>query len=423
MEKSSSPSHSTRKRQRKKSSSDHTKKKKKKMKKKKESKQIEHDEKKKLFKKFCHYMESSRIEKMAKYHSKFVDRGWEDHFLHQINLPFGSTSKTFLHQEASEGNTAVVKFLIYNVGVDTSVLDKQGNNFLHCALNYILESLDRTFLYFIIDEIFGELSDVMMAQSNKYGETAVDLFDEIARLLQTQQLLIEPESESDEDKEMNDREWNERIFAEMAADDHRHHDNDMFFEDEHRDTYRKTKRETFEEWGNRMSAEYRHRNNTNQPEHTKADKHKQHHGQHPEKPKKQKLGPVNNLKAVRYNFEILQQREQYENACSNVFGNSKDGTLLKFDILPWKHFPGFVTTKTSNEIDEKILLSGMIELFSHGFTDQDKIKYLKVQRVRWHPDKFLQKCGQRLDENDSSKILELVKSISQEINSEIAKIS
>lgn len=417
MKKSSSPSHSTFKEgTRKKSSSDHTKKKKKK----KESKRIEQEEKRKLFKKFCHHMESNKIEKMKKYHSKFVDQGWEDHFLYQINHPFGSTSKTFLHQKASKGNLAVVKFLIYN-GADTGILDKQGNNFFHCALNYILESLDRTFLYFIIDEIFGEISDVLLTQTNKYGETVVDLFDEIARLLQTQQLLIEPESESDEDKEMSEREWNERIFAEMAADNRWHHDNDMFFEDEHRDTYRKTKRETFEEWGNRMSAEYRQKHTTKR-EHPKADK--QHHGQPTEQPKKQRLGPVNNLKAVRYNFEILHQREQYENACHNVFGKNEDVTLLTFDALPWKHFPGFVATKTNNDkIDEKILLCGMMELFSHGFTDQDKIKYLKVQRIRWHPDKFLQKCGRRIDENDGGKILELVKLISQEINSEITKIT
>ena len=420
MEDNFQPSNSKRKRQRKKSSKDNTRRTKKK-KKKKESKQIEHDEKKKLFKKFCRYMESSRIEKMGKYHSKFLDRGWEDYFLHQINEPFGSSNKTFLHQEAAKGNIAVIKFLIYKAGVDTYILDKQGNNFIHCALNFILESLDRTFLYFIIDEIFGELSDASMSQSNKYGETAFDMFDEIARLLQTQQLLIEPESESDDDKEMNDREWNERIFAEMAADDYRHHNNDMFHEDEHRDTYRKTKRETFEEWGNRMSAEYRHKHTT-KPEHTKPNK--QNCGEQPSEPKKRKLGPVNNLKAVRYNFEILQQREQYENACSNVFANNKDGTVLKFDALPWKYFPGFTNISTSiDKIDEKILLNGMIELFSHGFTDQDKIRYLKVQRIRWHPDKFLQKCGQRLEENDSSEILELVKSISQEINSEIAKIS
>ena len=44
-------------------------------------------------------------------------------------------------------------------------------------------------------------------------------------------------------------------------------------------------------------------------------------------------------------------------------------------------------------------------------------KFLKEQQVRWHPDKFLQKCGNRLYTGDKERIIEQVKKLSQEINS------
>ena len=411
MESSDQSSSSKNKRRKKKSSSTLKKRKKRK------SKSVRsEDEKEKMFTKFTRYMESSRIEKMRKYHAKFLGRDWEDYFVAQINLPFGTNGWTYLHKSASIGEIAVFKFLFRN-GADLEVLDKRGNNFLHYALNYILESLDRKFLYFMVNDILGELSNVLMSQTNDYGETAVDLFDEVARLLQnSQNQYLEPESESD--KEVNDKEWNERIFAEMAADDC--HNNDMFFEEEHQDTFRKAKRETFEEWGNRMGEEYRQKHNK-KPELPKAGNKQlgQQHGEKREKAKKRKLGPVNHLKAMRYNFEILQSREQYESACCSIFKNDGSATVLKFDVLPWKYFPGFTKTK----FDKETFLGDMMKLFSHGFTDEDKMKYWKVQRIRWHPDKFLQKCGQRLDEKDRGRILELVKSMSQRINSEIAKFS
>lgn len=305
-----------------------------------------------------------------------------------------------------------------------------GNNFLHCALNYILESLNRAFLYFIVDNVLSDPStNALMSQTNDYGETAVDLLDEVSRLLQnSQNQFLEPESDSDaEDKDLYEREWNERIFSEMAADDGRHGNyGDAFFEDEHQDTFRKTKRETHEEWGDRMSHEYRKKHTKTKAEqppskHKTAGAKNIGRSEQPPMAKKRKLGPVNDLKAMRYNFEILQLREQYEISCCSVFKNVHDTTTnlssLKFETIPWKHFPDF----SVKPFEEETFLLNMMKLFGHGFTDEDKMKYLKVQRIRWHPDKFLQKCGHRLDAKERDRILVLVKSIAQRINSEIAK--
>ena len=41
---------------------------------------------------------------------------------------------------------------------------------------------------------------------------------------------------------------------------------------------------------------------------------------------------------------------------------------------------------------------------------------LKTEQRRWHPDRFMQKCGHRLKETDRDKIIETVTTISQVLN-------
>ena len=49
-------------------------------------------------------------------------------------------------------------------------------------------------------------------------------------------------------------------------------------------------------------------------------------------------------------------------------------------------------------------------------------KYLRGQQVRWHPDKFVQKCGHLLKELEKDKILRKVNQVSQELNKIIDEV-
>ncbi|XP_066933946.1 NF-kappa-B inhibitor-like protein 1 [Clytia hemisphaerica] len=370
-------------------------------------------EEEKIFKKFDRYLQDGRLLKMEKYYQKFVGRGSIDYFIDEINETFGDRGWTYLHKYSSTGELAIVKFLISH-HADLTFLDKKDNLFLHYAFNYVIESFDRPFLYYIIFDVLPEMGDKLLTQRNEYGETPVDLLDEIMQLLQKSQsqYLIEPESESE--SELKEKDWNERLFFEMSENDNRY-GNEMFFQDEHEDTFRKSKTETFEEWGDRMQSEHNRKHRSKAvPLKTKSRKREN----ESESTKKRKLGPINNLKELRTNFELLRLREEYEKICDSIFKNNENKNELKFEQIPWLHFPGF----DLGELNEEQCLNGMMKLFCHGFTDEDKMKYLKVQRIRWHPDKFMQKCGHRLFEKDRERILSFVKSVSQRINTEITNI-
>ncbi len=128
--------------------------------------------------------------------------------------------------------------------------------------------------------------------------------------------------------------------------------------------------------------------------------------------KQKKLGEI--MKAAK------RQKMHYEQECSKLF--SPDGkTFLTYRDIPWP----FVSVDnkirplslTDQKRDDSLRNSVEEFLFSDLPKDSaDFRKYLKTQQVRWHPDRFQQKCGNRLDGKDRDRIVGKVKEVSQILN-------
>ena len=117
-------------------------------------------------------------------------------------------------------------------------------------------------------------------------------------------------------------------------------------------------------------------------------------------------------------MEILTLREKYEKCCKDVFA-SDSSTVLQFSDIQW---PISFEYKAMVENLEQIMTDTM-ELLSHGLEADEQMKYLKKQQVRWHPDRFLQKCGGRIKEGDKDDVMEIVNHLSQRINATIDVLS
>ena len=61
-------------------------------------------------------------------------------------------------------------------------------------------------------------------------------------------------------------------------------------------------------------------------------------------------------------------------------------------------------------------------MFLFGFDGKNQIKYLRKQQVQWHPDRFQQRCKDRLNPKDQDAILNLVTELSMWINSEVKRL-
>lgn len=113
-------------------------------------------------------------------------------------------------------------------------------------------------------------------------------------------------------------------------------------------------------------------------------------------------------RAARKQDETRQSKKRtYDEKCAATFhgGSSADSSLLSYGDIPWPAPRGTVQE--------------MVDVMLHGVDRKDVAvfrKILRKQQALWHPDKFAQRCGARLEETDRQKILDTVTALSQELN-------
>lgn len=163
--------------------------------------------------------------------------------------------------------------------------------------------------------------------------------------------------------------------------------------------------ETFEEWTDRIHREY-------------GQKRRREEEQRHRRPKKEP--PKSSVQLQRFleqeHLEYLKRaqakeeevqaakRRRYEEGCSHVFSSDSSRPLCYKDI-PWPS-----STGTPEEMAAAAL---------RGVDPSDKSAYrrfLRRQQALWHPDKFAQRCGTRLAEQDRRQILDTVTALSQAFN-------
>jgi len=99
---------------------------------------------------------------------------------------------------------------------------------------------------------------------------------------------------------------------------------------------------------------------------------------------------------------------QYERDCIALYKPGSSSPIGYKDVS-WPHPPG-----------KEVLLKEVVTEFLFGDlqSGSDTYRsYLRLQRIRWHPDRFVQRCGGRLKDCDRGKILDKVNAISQILNS------
>ena len=106
--------------------------------------------------------------------------------------------------------------------------------------------------------------------------------------------------------------------------------------------------------------------------------------------------------------KIALQKLQYERNCIALYG-SGSSSPIGYDDVSWPH-PAGKDSPLKEVVTE--FLFGDLQSGSDTYKS-----YLRLQRVRWHPDRFVHRCGGRLKSSDRVKILDKVKTISQILNS------
>ena len=190
------------------------------------------------------------------------------------------------------------------------------------------------------------------------------------------------------------------------------------------DFYQEYDEETYKDWGDRIAQEHKEkhkrkyhipdgRNSKKQKCDDEADKARKEAFQR--KLEKEHNEYIERIKQARKEKEIkcmLELKETYELQCKKLFSESKNIKNIGYSDIPWPY-------------QKETGIKGMKDFLLCNVNQSDTKnlkKYLRDQQVRWHPDKFVQKCGHLLNENQKEKIMKRVNQVSQELNRVIDEV-
>jgi len=99
---------------------------------------------------------------------------------------------------------------------------------------------------------------------------------------------------------------------------------------------------------------------------------------------------------------------RYERNCIELY-KPGSSSAIGYNDVPWPH-PAGKESPLKQAVAE--FLFGDLEHGSDTYRS-----YLRLQRIRWHPDRFAHRCSGRLKDSERGKILDKVKAVSQILNS------
>lgn len=320
-----------------------------------------------------------------------------------LNKIRDSQGRSVLHLACYLGEGRIARCLL-RCGADPCVTDECGNTPLHTALEYAMEFNSESVFMDLVVPLKKKAKRVMHLK-NHQGVTPEELLVKLKEAMKKDVLVEEQKVEAKEEEKEEETEWLDKLAFECACED-------FYFKEEDSPSHEETT-EDYNEWADRIKREYHTKraptNNLDskqsecKEERTKEETEWEKVTEKLEKDHKEYIARI---QQKRKDLSLGKEKEKYEQKCVDVF--EKESTKqLTFMEVPWP------CEGSAVDIVEKLV---------QWADEKEKMKYLKSQRIRWHPDKFLQRCRHRLKGKDREKIMDLVKEISQGINALIASL-
>lgn len=312
--------------------------------------------------------------------------------------------RTPLHACCLLGDDAIMRLLLKK-GANVRVQDNDGNTPIHFALKYAIQ----TTKFYAFDDLIVPLlkacSGHVFDIENNEGKTPREYLTVLKRVHAQRREEEKAERKQrwrKEDEEMSKKqenlEWERKLQFEASQEHY-----SIYSQDD----YQENTQESYDEWVERIVRERRRKTESSKQQKTDT-KERQEQQEQKAKERNKELEKeheayITRLSIQRQKLKLASSLTDYEKRCREIFYSNAMSTLTFVDI-PWP-FEG----DTKQMID-------LLTKWSEMKSKEERKKFLKDQQVRWHPDKFLQKCGNRLHEEDREQIIDQVKELSQEIN-------
>ena len=315
--------------------------------------------------------------------------------------------RTPLHASCLLGDDAITRLLLKN-GADVEVTDSDGNTPIHFALKYALQTVRFSAFNDLIVPLLKVCSRHVLDMENNEEKTPRESLTDLKGAYAQRRKEVEVERKQqwrkqheEKSTKMENLEWERKLQFEASQEDY--NSSNVYSQD---DCLENTQ-ETYDEWVDRIMRERRQKTASSRQTKTETNRRQQQQEQKTRERtrqlEKEHEAYITRMSIQRQKLKLSSSLTDYEKRCEEIF-HSNSTTSLKFSDLPW---PSDGNTKQMIDLVVK---------WSELKTDEEKKKFLKEQQVRWHPDKFLQRCGKRLHIDDREQIIEQVKELSQEIN-------
>nr|DBA20539.1 TPA: hypothetical protein GDO54_017304 [Pyxicephalus adspersus] len=316
--------------------------------------------------------------------------------------------------------------------------DASGNNALHVAAQVMEKGEWRVYTDLCVPILKRCPQSIDIP--NKQGITPRDILRRAEDLMERHARRKQSPDESYADLQSKETsEWREKLLAESM--DEYQEMYGQYDDDDYSDSV--PEMESFESWADRIYREYHARNcqSNNMSVKTKVvtlqDTSRLVEEQKYQKRKAQKERELRQAQSDRYHrkcqevfgaagtsnetdlkhttskFKLTEERLETSDNDSATNTDTRTGNnLLCYKDIPWP-----VPAGTAEQ---------MAQFIAAGVDSSDITlykRYLRAQRVTWHPDRFMQRCGTRLHAKDRVRVLETVTALSQELNrlAELAK--
>ena len=292
-----------------------------------------------------------------------------------------------LHLAAKEGSPYCLEYLL-DKGAKPNLVDKKGNTPLHRALRYVIEDYSKEDEKSLVNTLLTYSSKIL-DNPNFDGVTLRHLLLELEKIKSKKtDKYISPFSSSGtvviEDDRTSDDEWRDKLAEEGCYEYEA-----SFGKFEQFTSHQEPSSETFDHWADRIYKEF----------YSKRYKPKSTVKKEDERKKPKSLKPEIDLNEAKRNYEKLKEKKKLDSQrilCDNLF---KSSSSIQFKNMPFKD----MKAETILEI-----LLGDIE----GEASSVK-KKIREELLKWHPDKFKQKNGDRIDEGEMDRVMNHVKHVSQ----------
>ncbi|CAL8386992.1 unnamed protein product [Boreogadus saida] len=350
------------------------------------------------------YVEAGSFLKLKSYLRKHKDV--------DVNFSQGKKERTPLHVSCSRGDDLVLRLLLKH-GAEVLRKDRKGDTVLHIAANRALKH-GRTAYEDLVIPLRNSCPEAMQAP-NSAGVTPEDLLqwmkDDQPRPSKSQQPVADPE-----------KEWREKLFGECENDFYEsfgvYEADNLPLDDEEED---------FGDWADQIRNEYFEKKNAETQRLAASGSSRKRGKSSKEKEEEEQAYKALHEKLQKEHEEYLARakrkeeetrlakKRRYDKKCEETFksgaGASATATArtpsakLGYGDIPWPAPRGTVADML------EVMLTGADRTDLPTFR-----KLLKRQQTLWHPDRFAQRCGSRLQEADRKKILDTVTALSQELN-------